>query len=111
MNSYPAGTATAMTSTEWTDHVTMTGPRYEHDPAPRPKFVAYPIYQACIDYRQHIYGRNRDDWPTTGGFRQVDVDSLDGVPFGVLIEAARRAANPVDAEIIDVAFHPWEVRT
>ena len=106
MNRYPAGLPTHMNDREWTDYITYAGPRYEPRPQPRPVYQAYPVFAACIQLREQTYGRDRNLWPPRDRYRNVDVDSLDGVPFVTLIEAARRAGNEVDAQIIEAAFKP-----
>ena len=106
MKRYPSGLPTHMNSREWTDYITYAGPRYEPRPEPRPVYLAYPVFAACIQLRETVYGRDRNLWPDRDRYRDVDVESLEGVPFVTLIEAARRAGTEVDAQIIEAAFKP-----
>ena len=106
MKRYPAGLPTHMNSREWTDYITYAGPRHTPRPSPRPAYLAHPIFAAANQLRETVYGRDRNLWPPRDRYRNVDVESLDGVPFVTLIEAARRAGNEVDAQIIEAAFKP-----
>ena len=99
---YPDG----MTESEWNDHIAGRPPAGYCAGRVRPRNVAFPVFQAAVDFREQVYGCDRSVWPQRGRYRELHVQLLDNFDFWTLIEAARRCANEADAEIIEAAFKP-----
>ena len=95
-----------MTESEWTDYCAMRPPAGYDGGQPRPRNVAFPVFQAAVDFREQVYGGDRSVWPQRGRYRELHVRLLDDFDFATLIEAARRCASEADAGIIEAAFKP-----